>query len=154
MSLRSKLMVPMLVASALTCSSATLAMAESSIDAQTAVNAANYTTTSSGVKYASVLIGQGDPAAKGDSVSIRYNAWLPNGTLVDMARDHGDLVSVKVGEGKVVKGLEEALVGMRAGEVRQVMVPPGLAYGAKGNGRLIPGNTVLTYKVEMVSIAH
>ena len=97
----------------------------------------------SGVLYADVTPGTGDPAVAGDSVEIAYQGWLPNGSKVDSA-----VTAVRVGAGDVLAGIDAALPGMQPGGRRKLILPPGLAFGPEGRGN-VPPNTVLVYEVTL-----
>ena len=99
-----------------------------------------------GVLYEDVASGRaGDSAvaAPGDSVEIRFDGFLPNGTKVDSGA-----VAIRVGAGGVIQGLESAIAGMKTGGKRKLVLPPGLGYGADGTGT-IPPNSVLVYDLEL-----
>lgn len=90
--------------------------------------------------------GRGPAAREGDTVEVRYRGKPPG----DAAPD-GGLFGFVLGEGEVIEGWEEGLVGMRVGEKRKLVIPPALAYGARGHDEVKPGET-LHYEVELVSI--
>ena len=98
-----------------------------------------------GVLWADVAPGDTlqPPVATGDSVELAFQAWLPNGVLVDSA-----VTPVRIGAGDVIAGLDAGIPGMRPGGKRKLVIPPGLAYGADGRDN-IPANMVLVYDVEV-----
>ncbi len=108
------------------------------------VNIADMKKLPEGVLYDEVALG-GDSvaAAAGDSVEIRYDGWLPNGVKVDSGE-----VSMRLGGGGVVQGLELAIPGMRAGGKRRLVLAPGPAYGPDGT-ETVPPNSVLVYDLEL-----
>lgn len=98
-----------------------------------------------GVLWAEVAPGDGAEVLAGDSVTIAYQGWLPDGTKVDSAE-----ATLRVGAGDVITGIDAALPGMKAGGKRRLVLSPGLAYGAEGQGN-VPPNAVLVYDVELRS---
>ncbi|PID76318.1 MAG: peptidylprolyl isomerase [Deltaproteobacteria bacterium] len=107
-------------------------------------------TTDSGLKYVVVAEGQGEAVPeKGDMVKAHYTGRLLNGTKFDSSIDRGEPISFMVGEGRVIKGWDEAFLGMKKGEKRILIIPPELGYGAGGRGP-IPPNETMIFDVELV----
>lgn len=96
-----------------------------------------------GVLWADLSPGEGQPAVPGDSVELAIAGWLPDGSLVDSS-----VVSLRIGNGQLVDGLELGVPGMKPGGRRQLVLPPGLGYGDQG-GDNIPPNAVLVYVLEL-----
>jgi FKBP-type peptidyl-prolyl cis-trans isomerase len=109
-------------------------------------------TTASGLKYQDLVIGDGDTAAPGDSVSVNYTGWLEDGTKFDSSLDRGQPFPFVVGQGMVIPGWDEGVAGMRVGGKRRLIIPPDLGYGASGAGGVIPPNATLTFEVELLEI--
>ncbi len=111
------------------------------------------TTTASGLKYIVLAEGKGDKPKPGDSIVAEYTGWLLDGTKFDSSKDHGGGFEFKVGTGQVIKGWDEALLDMRVGERRKIILPPDLAYGAGGTpGGPIPPNAILVFEVSLLKI--
>src|SRR6185369_1434769 len=85
-------------------------------------------TTDSGLKYIDLKIGSGDNAKK-----------------VDSSFDRGKPLSFPLGAGKVIKGWDEGVAGMKIGGKRKLIIPSKLAYGEEGGGKVIPRNAELTF---------
>lgn len=98
-----------------------------------------------------VKVGSGVEVQKGDTVEVNYIGTLQNGQEFDNTYKKGETVSFTVGEGKVILGWEEGLVGMKVGGQRILVVPADMAYGRKGYGP-IPGNATVVYAIELVAI--
>jgi peptidylprolyl isomerase len=62
------------------------------------------------------------------------------------------LTSIELAAGKVIKGWDEGVVGMRVGGKRKLIIPPDLAYGKRGFGKVIPPDAELTFNVELLKI--
>lgn len=69
-----------------------------------------------------------DPAQQGSTVRVHYAAKLEDGTLIESSQEQEPL-EFTVGEGRIIPGLEEAVVGMAPGEQKTVQVEPDRAYG-------------------------
>ncbi len=107
-------------------------------------------TTSSGLKYVVLHEGTGDTTpAKGTLVTANYTGMLLDGTKFDSSYDRGQPIEFPVGTGRVIKGWDEALLSMKRGEKRTLIIPPDLAYGPSGRGP-IPPNATLVFDVELV----
>ena len=107
------------------------------------VNVSEMARLPEGVLWADLAPGDGPEVVTGDSVEVALWGWLPDGTPVDSA-----VSTLRVGEGHVIQGLDLGILGMKPGGRRQLVLPPGTAYGAEGTDR-IPGNAVLVYLVEL-----
>ena len=125
---------------------------EATTDAGGGDCATETTTTDSGLKYRDIECGDGDEAAKGDTVEVHYVGTLEDGTKFDASRDHGSTFEFQLGAGQVIAGWDEGLVGMKVGGVRELTIPPDLGYGAAGAPPAIPPNSVLIFEVELVGI--
>ncbi|HEY7425839.1 MAG TPA: family 16 glycoside hydrolase, partial [Gemmataceae bacterium] len=111
------------------------------------------TTTASGLKYEDLQEGTGEAAKKGDRVEVHYTGWLTNGTKFDSSLDRNKPFEFKLGGGKVVKGWDEGVTGMKVGGKRKLTIPPELGYGARGAGRgVIPPNATLLFEIELLKI--
>lgn len=111
------------------------------------------TTLTDGLQYTIFQEGSGNTtAATGDSVTVNYSGWVQaTGALFDSSLNPGRTpFTVQLGAGKVIKGWDEGLVGMKIGEKRRLIIPPTLGYGANANGP-IPANSTLTFDVELLS---
>jgi FKBP-type peptidyl-prolyl cis-trans isomerase FkpA len=108
--------------------------------------------TSSGLKYQDIKEGTGTAATKGDTVDVHYTGWLKDGKKFDSSKDRGQAFSFTLGAGRVIKGWDEGVQGMKVGGVRKLIIPPDLGYGAKGAGGVIPPNAELTFEVELLKI--
>lgn len=109
-------------------------------------------TTESGLKYVVLEEGQGDKPKKGATITAEYTGWLTDGTKFDSSKDHPGEFSFAVGTGQVIAGWDEALLDMKPGESRKLILPPNLGYGARGAGGVIPPNATLIFEVKLVNI--
>jgi FKBP-type peptidyl-prolyl cis-trans isomerase FkpA len=109
-------------------------------------------TTPSGLKYEDVKVGTGDAAETGKNVSVHYTGWLTNGTKFDSSKDRGQPFEFPLGGGRVIKGWDEGVRGMKVGGVRKLTIPPELGYGARGAGGVIPPNATLVFEVELLKV--
>lgn len=96
--------------------------------------------------------GTGQTAATGDSVTVHYLGTLEDGTKFESSYDSDVPYTFTLGQGEVIKGWDEGVVGMKIGEKRRLTIPSDLAYGATGQGS-IPPNTTLIFEVELLGIA-
>lgn len=97
--------------------------------------------------------GKGDRVTKkGDTVYMHYTGTLLDGTKFDSSRDRGTPFSFTLGMGQVIRGWDEGLLGMKVGEQRKLTIPPGMAYGERGAGGVIPPHATLIFETELVSV--
>jgi len=85
----------------------------------------------------------------GQTVTVHYTGLLENGSQFDSSHDRGQPFSFQLGQGKVIKGWDEALALMSKGEKRTLIIPPDIGYGARGQ-RSIPPNSTLIFEVELI----
>jgi hypothetical protein len=110
------------------------------------VNVSEMAKLPEGLLWTDLSPGEGLPAARGDSVEIEIDGWLRDGTRVDSS-----VVTVRIGTGAVIDGIDLALPGMKPGGRRQLVIPPGLGYGSQGREG-IPPDAVLVYVVALRSV--
>ena len=110
----------------------------------------------SGLKYTDTNVGTGAEATKGHKVSVHYTGWLYNngakGAKFDSSLDRGQPFGFGLGAGQVIQGWDEGVAGMKVGGKRTLIIPPGLGYGARGAGGVIPPNATLMFDVELLGV--
>jgi FKBP-type peptidyl-prolyl cis-trans isomerase len=99
-----------------------------------------------------VVVGTGAEAVAGMTVSVNYVGTLPDGTVFDASANHGGAYTFPLGAGRVIAGWDQGVAGMKVGGKRHLVIPPGLAYGDRAMGDLIPANSTLVFEVELVSV--
>ncbi len=106
-----------------------------------------------GMKVEILKEGTGESAKNGDTVSVHYTGTLEDGTKFDSSRDRGTPFSFILGAGRVIKGWDLGVAGMKIGEQRKLTIPSELAYGDAGTpGGPIPPNATLIFEVELLGI--
>ena len=108
--------------------------------------------TGSGLKITELSVGDGAEAAAGQTVVVHYRGTLENGKQFDASYDRVTPFSFPLGAGRVIKGWDEGVVGMKVGGKRKLVIPPDLAYGSRGAGGVIPPNAILTFEVELLDV--
>lgn len=109
-------------------------------------------TTSSGLKYTELVEGTGATPQPGQTVTVHYTGTLENGTKFDSSLDRGQPSEFRIGVGEVIKGWDEALMSMKVGGKRRLVIPPSLGYGPRGRPPTIPGNATLIFEVELLDV--
>ncbi|MYM33072.1 FKBP-type peptidylprolyl isomerase [Duganella sp. FT94W] len=98
--------------------------------------------------------GTGDTAAAGKTLTVTYSLYLYDGgsvTLRSALKETNSNFSFVLGNGAVIKGWDQGLVGMKVGGTRTLTIPPDLAYGAAGQGS-IPGNSTLVFDIALTAV--
>ena len=108
--------------------------------------------SSTGLYWRDLAVGEGAEAVMGSTAVVAYTGWLPDGREFDSSKRAGQPYSFPVGRGRVIKGWDEGLAGMRVGGRRLLVIPPSLGYGASGSSGVIPGNATLVFEVELVDV--
>ena len=114
--------------------------------------AENEITTGSGLKYTDVKVGDGAAAVSGKTVSVHYTGTFPDGRKFDSSLDRNEPFSFELGAGRVIKGWDEGVAGMKIGGKRKLVIPPELGYGQRGAGNVIPPGAVLHFTVELLGV--
>jgi FKBP-type peptidyl-prolyl cis-trans isomerase FkpA len=109
-------------------------------------------TTDSGLQYEDLTEGTGAAAKAGDSVEVHYTGWLTNGKKFDSSLDRGKPFAFSLGAGRVIKGWDEGVAGMKVGGKRKLLIPAALGYGARGAAGVIPPNADLVFEVELLGV--
>ena len=108
-----------------------------------------------GLQYIDVKPGSGPAAVAGGTIQVEYTGWLQsNGKKFDSSYDHGGqpFAVTPLGTAQIIPGWNEGLIGVKAGGVRRLILPPALAYGAQGSSPVIPPNATLIFDVTIVSV--
>ena len=107
-------------------------------------------TTASGLIIEDLIVGSGAEASAGQEVTVHYTGWLTNGTKFDSSKDRDDPFVFPLGGGRVIRGWDEGVQGMKIGGKRKLTISPELGYGARGAGGVIPPNATLVFEVELL----
>jgi FKBP-type peptidyl-prolyl cis-trans isomerase len=95
--------------------------------------------------------GTGPAVKSGDRVSLHYIGYLEDGTRFDTSAEHGEPFETQIGVGRVIKGWDLGVIGMKVGGQRRLTIPPELAYEDRGSGP-IPPNATIIFDLELLEI--
>ncbi len=98
-------------------------------------------------------VGDGAEAKAGQTVSVHYTGTLTNGTKFDSSHDRGQPFKFPLGGGRVIKGWDQGVAGMKIGGLRKLTIPPHLGYGERGAGGVIGPNATLVFEVELLAVS-
>ena len=111
------------------------------------------------LKKIDVKQGTGAEAIPGKAVVVHYTGWLydtskpdSHGAKFDSSRDRQLPFGFVLGAGRVIKGWDEGVAGMKVGGQRTLVIPPALAYGERGAGGVIPPDATLIFDVELLDV--
>ena len=110
------------------------------------------TTTPSGLTIITEKEGSGPRPQSGQTVSVHYAGYLTSGKKFDSSFDRGEPIQFPIGTGRVIKGWDEGIMLLNVGTRAKLIIPPELAYGARGAGGVIPPNATLIFDVELLEV--
>jgi FKBP-type peptidyl-prolyl cis-trans isomerase len=110
-------------------------------------------TDASGIQYADLVEGTGEPCEYHDVVLVHYTSFLANGKQINTSHDGAGPAVVRLGVGMVIRGWDIGIPGMKVGGKRKLVMPSHLAFGEEGKPQDgIPGKAEITAVIELVSI--
>ncbi|HLT21808.1 MAG TPA: FKBP-type peptidyl-prolyl cis-trans isomerase [Bacteriovoracaceae bacterium] len=98
------------------------------------------------------LTGEGKEVVKGALLIMHYEGFLEDGTKFDSSLDRGRPFQFVIGSGRVIKGWDQGIMGMKTGGKRTLRIPSHLAYGERSIGEIIPPNSNLIFHVELLEV--
>jgi peptidylprolyl isomerase len=98
-----------------------------------------------------LIVGDGPAVESGQTVIVQYSGWLVDGTQFDSSWSAGYPFSTTIGEGSVIAGWDQGLVGQTVGSQILLVVPGDLAYGESGSGDTIPPNATLVFVIDILA---
>jgi peptidylprolyl isomerase len=112
--------------------------------------------TGTGLQYEDTVVGTGPSPQRGQTCVMHYTGWLwvnnAKGAKFDSSHDRREPFEFPIGMGRVIKGWDEGVAAMKVGGKRTLLIPPGLGYGARGAGNVIPPNATLVFDVELLDV--
>lgn len=97
-------------------------------------------------------LGDGKACVKGALITTQYRGFLEDGSVFDSSYERGKPFQCVIGTGRVIKGWDQGLMGMRVGGKRKLFVPAHLAYGERGIGARVPVNANLVFEIELLEV--
>jgi FKBP-type peptidyl-prolyl cis-trans isomerase len=104
------------------------------------------------LKLEDKMIGSGAEAVSGKAVVMNYIGRLTDGTQFDTSCGKPAPFDFVLGQGRVIQGWDQGIVGMKVGGIRRLIIPASLGYGAAGAGGVIPPNAALVFDVELIEV--
>jgi hypothetical protein len=99
-----------------------------------------------------LTVGKGKEAKTGEKVSVHYVVTLLDGKQFDSSRSRNKPFEFQLGQGNVIKGWDQGVVGMKVGGKRKLTIPPSLGYGERGMPPVIPPSSTLVFEVELLDV--
>ena len=109
-------------------------------------------TMSNELEIIDLKVGEGKEAVKGALITTHYTGWLEDGTKFDSSIDRGNYFETVIGTGRVIKGWDQGIMGMKVGGKRKLFVPAHLAYGERQVGSVIKPNSNLVFEIELLNV--
>jgi len=106
----------------------------------------------SGLQFRELVKGSNKKPAQGSLVTVHYTGMLDDGSIFDSSHSRQQPFEFELGGGMILDGWDEGVALMHEGGRAQLVIPPALAYGAKGDGGAIPPNATLIFNVELMGI--
>ncbi len=104
------------------------------------------------LKVEDIQLGEGKEVVKGALITTHYTGTLENGTVFDSSHERGKPFQCVIGTGRVIKGWDQGMMGMKVGGKRKLYVPASLAYGESEFGAHIKPNSDLIFEVELLEV--
>ena len=104
------------------------------------------------LKIEDLIVGSGKEIEKGALITAHYTGWLEDGTEFDSSHNRGKPFQCVIGTGRVIKGWDQGLIGMKVGGKRKLHVPAHLAYGERQIGAHIKPNSNLIFEIELLEV--
>ncbi|MEN2426594.1 FKBP-type peptidyl-prolyl cis-trans isomerase [Chromobacterium vaccinii] len=104
------------------------------------------------LKIEDLVVGEGKEAVRGALITSHYTGWLEDGTKFDSSVDKGRPFQCVIGTGRVIKGWDQGMMGMKVGGKRKLWVPAHLAYGERQIGDRIPAHSNLVFEIELLEV--
>lgn len=118
------------------------------------IDITEFTKTQSGLQFFDEKVGEGNEAVKGQDVTVHYTGTLyPSGQKFDSSKDRHQPFSFPLGAGRVIKGWDEGVAGMKEGGKRILVIPSDLGYGDRGFPPVIPPKSTLKFEVELLQVS-
>ena len=114
--------------------------------------ASGFDKTNSGLRYKILKKGEGNKAAKGNTVSVHYEGSLTNGQVFDSSYQRNQPIDFQLGIGQVIPGWDEGISLLNVGDKARFVIPSELGYGSAGAGGVIPPNATLVFDVELMEV--
>lgn len=95
--------------------------------------------------------GDGKVCVKGALISAHYTGWLEDGTEFDSSHSRGRPFQCVIGTGRVIKGWDQGMMGMKVGGKRKLCVPAHLAYGERSMGKITPHSNLI-FEIELLEV--
>jgi FKBP-type peptidyl-prolyl cis-trans isomerase len=109
-------------------------------------------TLPNGLQMQDIVIGTGEAASARRQVTVHYVGMLANGQIFEDSHTRTTPFTFVLGTGRVLKGWDQGIKGMRVGGRRKLIIPPGLAYGPQGQEPIIPPNATLVFEIELLDV--
>lgn len=104
------------------------------------------------LKITDTVVGDGKEAVKGALLTMQYEGFLEDGTKFDSSYDRNKAFQFVIGSGRVIKGWDQGILGMKVGGKRTLHIPSELAYGERQVGNIIAPNSNLIFHVELLEV--